>query len=206
MRRVLLRLALVTLLAWPLGLGGCLGKGTVEPTRFYLLDSLPMPGSATSDAPSIGVGPVNLPEYIDRPQIVTRSPGNEIRLADFARWGAPLKDLVPRVLAENLAALLGTEKVAVFPWRTADAVDYQVVVDIIRFDADDAGNVVLSARWSVLRKGDKEALRSKRSEYSERAAAAGYDGLAGAESRALQNLSREIASVIQGEARKGEGR
>ena len=206
MRQRTLRLAFVTLLASPVVLGGCLGKGTVEPTRFYLLDALPMPGSATTDAPSIGVGPVSLPDYIDRPQIVTRSPGNEIRLAEFARWGAPLKEHVPRVLAENLSALLGTEKVAVFPWKAADLVDYQVAVDILRFDADEAGNAALSARWSVLRKGGKEALRSKRSEYSERAAASGYDGLTGAESRALQSLSREIAGVIQGDARKGPGR
>jgi len=206
MRRALLRLATLSLFASPLVFGGCLGKGTVEPTRFYLLDSLPAQTSGSADGPSIGVGPVTLPEYLDRPQIVTRSRGNEIQLAAFARWGAPLKDHLPRVLAENLSALLGTEKVAVFPWKAADLVDYQVAVDILRFDADEAGNAALSARWSVLRKGGKEALRSKRSEYSERAAASGYDGLTGAESRALQSLSREIAGVIQGDARKGPGR
>lgn len=180
-------------------LAGCLGlgKGTMEPARFYLLAPLSAQGGRDAGGPSIGVGPVTLPEYLNRPQVVTRVGGNEIHLADFARWGEPLKDHVPRVLAENLSALLGTDRVRVFPWSASDAVDCQVVVDVLRFDAEESGVAVLSARWTLLGKGAKEPLRSKRSTYTEPAAAKGYDALVAAESRALQGLGREIATAVR---------
>ena len=55
-------------------LSGCFGS--TPPTQFYLLplptggDTAP-PSSAVQRALTIGVGPVTVPPYLDRPQIVT---------------------------------------------------------------------------------------------------------------------------------------
>ena len=103
MSPVLWRLALVTLGGLLLGLEAC----TSTPSRFYVLSSLSasetIAATAATQGPVIGVGPITLPKYLDRPQIVTRAGSNQLALAEFDRWAEPLQDNVARVLAENLA-------------------------------------------------------------------------------------------------------
>ena len=53
------------------------GCATSPPSRFYLLTPIAQEGSAsgastTDQRIAIGVGPVDLPDYLNRPQIVTR--------------------------------------------------------------------------------------------------------------------------------------
>ena len=112
MGHILLRLIVISLGFFPVVLGGCvnLGKGTQQTTKFYVLHSL---YSAQEDTQTpkvksdlvVGVGPVQLPQYVNRPQIVTRTGRNELEVAPFARWGEPLEENYSRVLAENLTTI-----------------------------------------------------------------------------------------------------
>jgi uncharacterized lipoprotein YmbA len=90
------RLALVPLVASSLGLGACAST----PSRFYLLNALAtpetIPSPATSQGPVIGVGPITMPRYVDRPQIVTRVGRNQLALGEFDRWAEPLQNNVSR--------------------------------------------------------------------------------------------------------------
>jgi uncharacterized lipoprotein YmbA len=181
--------------------GGCVGAGTVQPTRLYLLEPLPRPLAAGAAGPTVGVGPVTLPDYADRPQLVTRSAPNELELAPFARWGAPVAEQVAGVLAENLAALLGGDQVRVRSWRVPEELAYRVTVAVERFESDRAGNAVVWARWSVLRRGGAEAVANRRSDIAEPAQGSDDASRAAAYSRALQTLSREIAAVIEQDTR-----
>jgi uncharacterized protein len=108
---VLRRLALVTLVASLLGLGACAST----PSRFYVLNTLPasetVPATAAERGPVIGVGPITLPKYLDRPQIVTRASRNQLALGEFDRWAEPLQDNVLRVLAQNLMLLIPTDHI-----------------------------------------------------------------------------------------------
>jgi uncharacterized protein len=122
-----------------------------QPTRFYTLAPLAEapPREAMPALPSdltLGVGPVTLPPYLDRPQLVTRAGSNRVVLADFDSWAEPLDGLFARVLAENLAILLGTDDVLLLPQRRPVPLDYQVEVDVTRF-VDTSGNAALDARW-----------------------------------------------------------
>ena len=114
---------------------GCLGPGQSTPTRFYVLTSVysekvkPAPVADLKNT-AIGVGPVRISGKMDRPQIVTGTGGNEIQLSGYSEWGDPLGAGFSRVLAENLAYLLNTENVAIFPWLQATRTDYQVTVDL----------------------------------------------------------------------------
>ena len=79
------------------------------PTRFYLLPTLTdvsSPAAMGERALTIGVGPVTLPPYLDRPQIVTRASRAQLHLAELDQWAASLQDTVARVLAENLSLLM----------------------------------------------------------------------------------------------------
>ena len=154
--RVLAGAALVALMAL-----GC--APATLPTRFYVLTAVPPAGGASAAARdvAVGVGPIALPGYLDRPQIVTRTGGDEIDLAEFDQWGEPLRSAVPRVLADNLAARIPTERVVLFPWRGVRTVQYQVPVEILRFEGKPGGDVVLRARWRLLDGSGRElALRA----------------------------------------------
>src|SRR5262249_18000674 len=158
-------------------LSGCLG-GTPT-TQFYLVPSLSGPDTASPAAAgrrdlTLGVGPVTVPPYLDRPQIVTRTSRAKLVLADLDQWAAPLPDTIARVLAEDLALLLPTERVVLYPWpRTMDP-DSQVTVEVLQLDRGPGGEVVLAARWSLLdRDGKERVLRTSR--LSQTAGGADYE-------------------------------
>ena len=102
---------------------------------FYTLSAM---GSA-APAPagySIAVGPVSVPEIVDRPQIVVRSGPNKVFIDEFHRWGSPLGDGISRVVAENLSAILRTRLVAVFPKATSAGAKYRAIIDVMAFDSE----------------------------------------------------------------------
>jgi uncharacterized lipoprotein YmbA len=174
---------------------------TSAPTRFYVLT--PAGASAPAPEPSrgvtIGVGPVTLPGYLDRPQIVTRPGPGEVQVADFDHWAEPLRSAVARTIGENLAALIPTHRVLIFPWRRSGPPGYQVIAEILRLDGTLGGDAVLRARWRVL-DGSGRELAARTSELRE-PAGTGYTSLVAAESRLLEQLSVEIAAVIIGAPR-----
>lgn len=193
------RLAVVAVMLCLVITAGC---ASTKPSRFFTLSALASSETRTEAGAStpglaIGVGPVKLPEHLDRPQIVTRSSRNELRLAEFDRWAGPLKDDFSRVLAENLSILLSTNRISLYPWRRSMPIDYQVVVDVTRFDGEIGGDARLDARWTVFRGRDKEVLSMHTSRISEPSGAQDYAALVAAQSRALGRLSREVAEAIK---------
>ena len=193
------RLAKVLFLVTLISLCGCLGRS--QPTRFYLLQPITAsppaaPAAGKVEDMRIGVGPITLPEYVDRPQIVTLVGPHELDLAEFDQWSEPLKDSVPRTLGENLSALLFTQHIYLYPWTGSANIDYQIEVDITRFDADLGGNAMLAARWTLTSGDNKQVLAVKHSTITRPTGGTGYEDLVAAESGALEQLSREIAVAI----------
>jgi uncharacterized lipoprotein YmbA len=178
------------------GLAGCAAS---PPSKFYILSPVPTdatvhsPGSATA----IGVGPVELPRYLDRPQIAMRTGANELSYDETHRWAEALKDNVTNVLAENLARLVPADKVSIFPWGRTTTIDYQVVAKISRFDADASGTVVLSADWRLYRGETREIVDGNKTVYKEPFRGEGFADIVAAQSRALDALSRDIADAIR---------
>jgi len=169
------------------------------PTQFYTLSGMQLPPAGTN-APKtvVGVGPVTLPEYLDRPQIVTRASGNRVVLASFHSWVEPVDSMFTRVLVGNLSSLLATDNVVTLPQRRPLPLDYQVEVDVDRFDGDLSGRAVLDARWRVFGKDGERLIREGRSTIIEPAAAPdSYEALVAAMSQALAQMSRDIASTIE---------
>lgn len=172
---------------------GCLRS---DPARFYILTSIVRAETdqTAKDRISLGVGPVTIPDYLDRPQIVTRAGLNEIRLAEFDKWAGSFKEAVSQTIAQNLSAMLNTDKIFVFPWR--EKPEYQAAVDIIRLDAGPGSNVTLEARWSLWEKEGTKMLMIKTSHITMPMNGNSYETIVSSESRALEELSREIANHI----------
>ena len=187
----------IGLLAW----SGCAGS---RPAKFYTLNPLGANGEIPKVAPAergiaVAVGPVAIPDYLDRPQILTRSGPRELKLAEFDRWAGSFEQDVSRVLTENLSALLAPDNVIVLRWG-GDAYPYpatfRVGVDVTRFEGTIGGSVILAARWSVSREEDRKILFVHESIIKEPVEGQDYDALVEAMSRALAGLSREIAAAI----------
>jgi uncharacterized lipoprotein YmbA len=185
----------VTLLA----AAGCLSLGGgSRPTSFYLLSSLD-PGEVVigSDAVSLGVGPVELPAHLDRPQIVTRAEGNRLELAEFHHWAEPLRDNLTRVLADDLSVLLGTDRVWTYPWRRAAEVDYRVRVEVERFAAGPDPEVHLRGRWILSDAGGRPLATRRSSLRVPVSSLSDYAAVVEAMSRSVEELAGQMAAAIR---------
>src|SRR5262249_30324017 len=116
---------------------------------------------------AIGVGPITLPKYLDRPQMVTGVSSNQLSQANFDQWGGELNDNMTRVLASNLSDLLGTDRVSLYPWKNQAPIDYQITLDVTQFEQDADGKTVLSAFWSIVNPNSGDVLTMRRSTYRE---------------------------------------
>jgi uncharacterized lipoprotein YmbA len=178
------------------------GCGSTPASRFYTLSATPAPAGTSSNL-SVAVGPVTIPAVIDRPQIVVSAGPNQVRLDEFNRWASPLQSNISRVVADNLAAILGTPGVSLFPQTMSAAADYRVAIQVQSFDSAPGDAATLDAVWTVSRAKDGKS-QTGRTAVREAAPQGGYDGLAAAHSRALARLSRDIADAVQALARSGQ--
>lgn len=181
-------------------LAGCVDiGGETQPSRFYVLSAIEPKGIPSPDGPAILVGPVSLPRYLDRPQIVTRPSPNELTLAEYDRWGGRLDDNVARVLAQDIGVHLNTSRIALFPreQRVADAI--QISIDISRFEqvGDQGGRIELDAQWSLYPADRRSAPTIGTSRVRTPVAGSGFAATAGAMSAALDQLAQDIAAAAR---------
>jgi uncharacterized lipoprotein YmbA len=189
-------LFMLVMLPWLVLLDGC---GTTTPSRFYMLTPV-----QSDDAPAeleklrIGIGPITFPEYLRRSPIVTRqSDGTELIVDETHRWAEPLPENFARVLAENTATRLGTERLVVYPWNRGAELDYQVPIEILRFDADRDRQVMLDVRWRILDAEDALLIGPRRQRIVIHGESPGYTGLVLAQSRAVARLAASIVDEIR---------
>jgi uncharacterized lipoprotein YmbA len=152
---------------------------------------------ADESCAAISVGPVELPDYVDRSQIVTRISPNKLSLAEFDQWAEPLKDSFSRVLMENLSFLLCADPISLYPSRGPTAIDYRVEVEVIRIDGRLGEQATLVARWIILDEKDNAVLFTRKSNLSSPAQGGGYEALVSAQSQTIAALSRDIAEALK---------
>lgn len=185
-------------------IGGCalMGKGTQQPTKSYILNSLyseetqPQPVADLHDM-GIMVGPIRMAMYLDRSDVVIRNSQNEVTPADFSQWAGPLQENFSRILAENLSILLSTDKVGIFPGTKAMFFDYIVQLNVTRFDGMPGDKAYLRARWSILNNKRKKILFQKHSVLSHPTENDSIEALVASQSLTVADLSREIAEAIK---------
>ena len=207
MDRINLRFTTAALLALALVISGCLGGPSPTPaTRFYVLNSFhsaenPNPPEPVMDfgdeGPGLGVGPIKLSQVLDRPQIILRTSHNEIQVADLDRWAAPLNELITNVMVDNLSALLSTGSILKFPWKTNLPINYQIILEITRFDGRPGGNVDLRARWGILNHNAQNVLANGKTVLTEPIGGDTIAEMVSAQSRLMGKLSYGLAEEIK---------
>jgi uncharacterized lipoprotein YmbA len=174
-------------------LAAAAGCSSPPKANFYTLT--PAPAAARADAKadySVALGPVGLPESLDRPQMVLRTGANQLAIAEFERWAGPLKNEIALAIAESLKARLGGANVFTYPQGTG--ADVTVAVDVQRFDSALGEAATVEVLWQV--RTAKGASRSGRSQVREATTGPGYDALVAAHGRALAAVGAEIAAGI----------
>ena len=188
--------------AWVL-FGGCGAFAPrADPSSFYILGALPEADLAAHESTaglkanfSVGLGPIELPGYLDRQQIATRTSTNRLSYSETERWAAPLAESFSRVLAQNISHLLNPAQMIHFPWQSNDTPDYQVKIEVLQFEGAGNQEAWLTARWSVIDR-NKKILVGQRSQLSRRAGSLSTEDFVKALSETLGDLSREIVKTL----------
>ena len=180
-------------------LAGC--RSASAPIDFYTLT--PLAGIAEADksagvgdAVAVGVGPLQIPKMIDRPQIVSRTGVNQINVDEFHRWAGSLYEDFLIVLTMNLAALLRTNQVAAYPWEDYFDPDYRIYMEVHQFDGRLGEYALLNITWTITGRHSDDVLRVRNSVIREAVQSADYEDFVAAKSRILAALSREMAREI----------
>jgi uncharacterized lipoprotein YmbA len=184
---------LLLLLLLGLLLSGC---GTSQKTDFYQLEERSELSLMDIEKGAVvGVGPINLPEYINRPQIVTRISKNHLNVSEFNRWIEPVNDSVRRLLVINLSNNLNSNRIYGIPgYDRIQPLDLRIGIDVGRFDGQLGKEVLLESRWSLYDKDDKPIL-IKVSLISMPVNGNNYPALVLAMNNALQALGEEISQA-----------
>lgn len=187
-----------------LGLAGC---GTFsprpDPSKFFTLSSSFQAGEVAANNPgnpgslSLGIGPIKFPGYLDRQEIVLRTAQNRLEVSENDRWAEPLDENFSRVLAQNLSALLRTDRIITYPWASDRRPNYQAEIEVLSFEANSAREARLSARWAIIDGSNKKQLKLKESRITRPAKEKSTDGAVAALSDAVGDLSHEIADAVR---------
>ena len=185
----------VLVLLWVGLMTGC---ASLPPPQYYSLQvesplvAAPSPGAKMT----VYIGPVTVPEALDRPQLVYRD-GDHIRVLEGQRWIEPLKIAVGRVLATTLTAALGGAIVGAYPGTALTSATYRVQVEIQQLEAAPNGATSFAAVWSIRTEtGDPRTGRTFGTEQG----GVDYHAMAAAYTQAVMSIGHDIAAALRTKA------
>ncbi len=179
-------------------------KRTPE-ARFFVLRPLVEPAAAPASATAsgvVGILPVHLPGYLDRPQLVTEMGSGQVRVDEFVRWAEPFPAAVTGTVAENLAMLLPEYRVVRYPWQRGEPMRCRVSVDLRVLAPLGDGSVRLEGAWSLLPDTEEKPLALRPVSLSRGPLPVGSKGVEPAKaveamSELLADLGRQIAAGVR---------
>ena len=170
-----------------------------KPIEYYMLDaSTGIDNNQTlkgDEGPMIGLGPIRLPEYLDRFQMVVAVSENKYKLIDGHRWAEKLDQNISLALFKTLPSQLGTDRMIRYPWPQRPGVDFQVKIDILELNIDQDGQSQLVAQWSI--KSKDETILNKRSTFTAQASTTDIDKMVQAQSECLTKFGQEIVTNLK---------
>jgi uncharacterized lipoprotein YmbA len=178
-------------------------RSVTPSVNYYIIDSLAAEKNlsdtvAEPESWTIAIGPVRLPEYVNRVQMVVRNGSSELEVSEFHRWANYPDRLVQQVLEDNLQVLVPGARVMSNPLPVGLKPDVTLAVRFGELVGTADKTMRLRATWTVRGEGEPPTERSWRTHISEPISGTGFKALAAAHSRALEALSREIASALNG--------
>ena len=183
---------------------GCISSS--PPSTFYMLTTIQKEETQQMETKalsriSVKLVPVDIPDYLDWPQIITRAGKNQLNRAEFDRWAGSLRENIYTVLRENLSILLPIEQATVLSWDSPVQYEYRLAVEVICFEAVSGDSVLLKARWTILEEKEKTVVALGEKSFDKKTDGQGYAEIVAAMSNALEALSRQLAKEIMSVAK-----
>jgi len=176
-------------------LGGCSSKSNFYQLHTAGIDDVQRTKHIRKTV--IGIAEVDLPEYLDKPQIVTRLSASQLKVNETERWVGAFDKNIQTVLANNLAKMLPRYSFMVRPWEEPVEDRYRIYLGIERFDGNaQTGVVSFRGRWSLVDAENNRLITGEDIDYSERGGMR-VDALVDTQSRLLERLSRHIAQRVK---------
>ncbi|OED36788.1 hypothetical protein AB833_25590 [Chromatiales bacterium (ex Bugula neritina AB1)] len=195
-------LLLITGLFLALTVSGCINTPLPD---YYVLTperaEIPLqPGSSVYQEKlanlAVGIGPITIPETLNRPNIVTPLDSNQLEVAEYHRWSEPLRENLSRVVITNIAGRLGINKLYAYPWLGSQ-IDLQVRIDVLQMIGSIETDVFLQVRWQLL-SGDKKPklIDTRITEYRQPVRESSYSSMVAAYSQVVAEFSDDVAGLI----------
>lgn len=172
-------------------LAACFG-GTSPQSSFYTLVAEEQKPLSVKNDSFIGIEKVQLPKYLDRPQIVTQE-APQVTVSEYNRWIETPNVLCTRVLVEDLSALFPNAQIKSRSFGLEDF-DVTVSVEVVKMDAILGDKVNLEA-WFTIQKEGKIVDRQKF--FAEQSIGKTYDDIANGYSALWSQLSQRIGKVLK---------
>jgi uncharacterized lipoprotein YmbA len=138
----------------------------------------------------IGIGPVEIAEYLTRSQIIDTQTDNTLNMAENAYWAEPLDKSITRVIALNLTQLNNTRSFVTFPWRSDSKPHHSVRIRVDSLSRTD-NKATINATWELV-DNDAKITVVRRNFIRTVNTDSGAKGLAQAYSQLLADLSNEL--------------
>lgn len=175
----------------------CSFGGKTKSSQFYVLDAKSEKSSSDQlNNIALGVGPIAIPGYIDRPQMVTKTDTAELRLEEFARWAEPMDEMFTRTLAQNIRSLTNSQQVHSHPWAILVKFDFQVSAKVIKFENNLQGDALLVVHWGLIKESNSVDIKITHSEYRASANNSGYAARVDALNETLAQFAHDIVSTL----------
>jgi len=143
----------------------------------------------------IGIGPVEIADYLNRLQIIDSQTNNTLNMADNAYWAEPFDKSIARVTALNLTQLNSTRSFVDFPWRSDSKPRYSLRLRVDNL-ARSAGKASINATWELMDNDTKKSLL-RRHFVKTLAANSGAKALAQVYSQLLADLATEVDTELR---------
>jgi hypothetical protein len=190
-----MRLSNAVLLLLASGASGCF-EPRPDASRYYTLSAEAGPAdTGRPNVPSLGIGPLALPPYLDRNEFATRVGPEQLAYSTSDRWAAPLKELFLRALSEDLRTRAPAAQLVTWPWNLASPPDLAVSIDVERFEVETSGAAVLHARFALRAGAGGPVLASGETRFREEIPALDAAKAAAALSRGLAALAGDVAQA-----------
>ena len=169
--------------------------GTAPKDRFYVLGTQEASAPSAPAAYTVAIGPVSVPEVVDRPQLVLYQGNNRIEIMEHERWAEPLRAAIPSAVARELRAQLPDARVAVYPQAAVAEATCVVNIDVQRLESRRGDSALIEALWSV--RCAEAPVQQARSLIRESVQGDDYEALVSAHGRALEKIGGEIAQTLR---------
>ena len=165
--------------------------------EYYRLSAEPSAAAhGNNSSLSLGVGPVSLPAYIDRSELVFQSGPNEFQIPPNVSWAGSLQANIAGVLAGDLQEQLGAREVLTLPWPAGCAPRRRVALDIHQFHGISGSEAILDTSWRIEDAGGS-TISHGNAIFREPIHGDGYAAVVAAESRLLRQCAAAIARTLR---------